>query len=153
MANCPMCGQPERKRSEQAHGLCFAAIGVAYKNWKETHPFQPKDEDHLRAWFCWEVGHTEHVDVDLASIDAPPELAESIVISTVRAARSLFAHKHIVRMFRTDTGIRIMAEKSMDYKTLGRNEFNALADKIYAKIKEEIGIDAPTLVKEDRKVA
>lgn len=148
---CPHCGR--RERSSAAHGLCFAAIGVAFKNWPHGHRFTPKDDEHLRAWLCWEVDHTEGVEVDLTSIDLPPEQAESVVIQTVKAARSLFDHKQIVRMFRTDSGIKIMAEKSMNYETLGKREFDALADKIYAKIHDETGIDAVRAVKEDRKAA
>lgn len=142
-----------KHRSDEAHGLLFAAIKAAFKNWPEKHRFHPESPEHLRAWLLCEVGHVEFVDVNYVTYDVHPELAKDLVINTVKTARSLLSDKLGLRMYQTLEGIRVVAPRSIDYRTVGKREFNEIAAKIYDVIQAEIGVDAPALVKQDSKAA
>lgn len=153
MTVCDKCGGPARHRSDEAHGLLFAAITAAFSQWPHKHRFQPESPEHLRAWLLVEAGHVDFVDVDLTTYDVPTELAEKLAVSTVKAARSLLSDKIKPRVYRTLDGIRLVAPRSIDYKTLGKREFQDVAQRVYEVIELELKVDPVKLVKETERAA
>lgn len=149
-----LCGScPYREsgdgRSRKHHNFIFAMIDVAFDNWPPKHPFQPIDAEDLRAWLRVEVGHKDEIEVDLTSFADARAIAERATIATVKIARSLFGERKGIRMFRTNSGVRVIAPRSMSKAAIpDSEEWGRLVDKMVGKIEDVLDVPADILKQE-----
>lgn len=142
---CPTCGGPDRKRSARSHRFVFQAIARALENWPHTMKFQPRSENHLRAYLLLRVGHYHESELPIGSMH--PEAAAELILAFVRKVN---VHATAVKR-----GKRVIAiwPRSMSYQELGKAEFDRLSDKICGEIEAIVGIDCQTLVKGSEEAA
>lgn len=147
---CPHCKQPWLHRSDADHGMFWATINSACKNWPSEHPFQPsgvndKDRaDNLYGWLLVEVGYADVGDIESHEIYA--------IDVGLRAARRTVKGKklHYWRMRETPTGWQLITPKSLDYKTAGKRQFEDVRSAVYEIIESVLGVPVETLKHEAR---
>lgn len=142
MVICPTCGAPAKHRSDPEHKLLFAVIRRAAESWPRKLEGGTLDAqaDYLRGWLEVEAGWSESVD-----IDGP----EHVTVPVVRAARSMMTGTTgYIRMVQTETGVRVIRPRSINYRQVGKKEFGALAERIYQIIEVELGIKIADLKKQ-----
>lgn len=142
--HCPECGceiGPKRRRSLPDHRRLFALIKRAYENWPEGHDFQPEHPEHLRAWLMCKAGWREATPIQFGS-STDQHLMVLAMTAAIRAARgTAFVVPH-------GTGVAVIAPRSMDFRSMGQQEFGLLRDAITDIIRAETGIDAESVSRE-----
>ena len=121
-AQCPTCGGPLRHRSDTHHKLFFAVITQVFHNWPEAHAFQPSSAEHLRGWLLIEAGHTKQIEI------AGPQ---NITVAAVKACREVLGNAEALRMYRTETGIRLVAPASLKYREVGKRKFEDISHAVF----------------------
>lgn len=147
---CPHCGCElvKSNRSLADHKRLFGLIRAAFLQWPESHPFQPSDEESLRAFLLVE---SKHHDVDF--IPYPDECGESQAIKTlfrlaVEATHAACYRKRGYAAIRVSTGgIEILTPKSIDFR-LPQREFGPIREAVEHVIETAIGVPAIQLLRE-----
>lgn len=131
--SCPNCATtfdakaPPKPRSVEEHRRFFGIIRAAFRNWPESHLFQPKDEHHLRAWLICEAGplYTEIETITLP--DAPPAL-----IATMMAfiERLLDADPRFKRGVWRGSTLTITRPKSLRFDKMKQGDFHELNERV-----------------------
>lgn len=120
-------------RSPKDHGLFWAIMERAYDNWPVDHVFQPDSKEHLYGWILIEVGKRECTEVDTNDRDVAKAVAKAIFSVTKREI-------HCMRIFGTDTGIRVCVPESGDYEHAGKAKFEAMRSAVYEYIETTLGV-------------
>ena len=137
-SHCPHCGTEIgeiKRRSIPDHRRLFALIKQAFDNWPEAHEFTPESPEHLRAWLTCKAGWRDATAYDLG------ERADAAVVALaleagIKAARGVgFVRVH-------GRSVAVITPKSIDFRSMGQQEFGLLRDAITDIIKAETGIDA-----------
>lgn len=136
---CPMCGNADPfDRSDEHHKLFFAIVKVAFDNWPETHPFVPRDAEHLRAWLLIEAKHYKERE-----FVRPAGVTNDAFRDFLRGWREFMDAKD-VRIFPIPNGVRMRVAKSIK-KTgpdrVGKKEFQEVSSRVFTIIEATIGLD------------
>lgn len=141
MTLCPTC--PHKDRSPEEHRTLFGAIAKAFDNWPESHRFQPKSVDHLRAWLLVEVGHCEAIEIPADYLD----------IRTVKALIVFLLGGPNARVGRSGDNLVIFRPLSLAKDKCGKKEFREISNKIDVVLKAETGIGVEEYVAEAKRSA
>ena len=152
-ARCPHCKQPWLHRSDADHGMFWAIVTKACKNWPETHPFKPNgltDEDRVNNLYGWLLVEVGYVDVG----DIESHEAHNVNAGLHTARRVVKGKKlHYWRLIETPTGWQLIVPKSLDYKTAGKRQFEDVRSKVYEIIETVLGTPIETLKREAKMAA
>ncbi len=131
-----------RHRSAADHRGFWHTMQRALDNWPEQHPFRPNTKEHLVGWLLIEVGASECKDVD--DISADDERAVKLV------ARAIFELSereiHCMRIFPTETGIRICVPQSLKYQLAGKRKYEEARAKVYEYVETTLGVKIDQLM-------
>lgn len=141
MSICPHCAKSDRApRSGPDHRRLFSIIAAAYDNWPSTHPFQPSDLEHFRAWLLIKAGYCETRTVDITGD------VVAGVQNAARIAKALAAHGLLkVR----DDQIDVVVPKSMRFDKMSQREFGPVRQAIEDILCSELGVTVRALEKAD----
>lgn len=142
--SCPHCGGILTKgRSLSDHRRFFALIHAAYQQWPESHDFQPRDADHLRAWLTAKSGFR-----DTTTIDLPEESTEDmrrLFLLSIDAAIKSSGGTAFVVPYRDC--VAVITAKSIAWDKIDQKEFNRLRDAVTDLIEGIVGVSADELLK------
>jgi hypothetical protein len=136
MSHCPHCGcilESGKVRSNKAHSMLFAVIAEAWRQWPESHKFQPEDAEHLRAYLFVKARHYDAIDVKVKHTDAAilgPQLAALVKANADGKTPLLHAYSWGIRQFKPRT-ISGRPDSKM---------FHAVSSKCYSEIEAVIGV-------------
>lgn len=132
-------------RSPEHHGLFFAVLDEAHKQWPETHEVQGS-ADYLRAWLTCKAGYRETSFFDLA--DVPADLHERVVeVVSLTVAAILTGGSH-AWVTPHKSGIAVHRPKSINWTTLDQPGFKEVCDRVFDAIAAEGGFDVQAIIKE-----
>ena len=138
-SHCPECGceiGERKRRSVPDHRRLFALIKQAFDNWPEAHEFAPESPEHLRAWLVCKAGWRDATAYDLGQ-RADAAVVALALQAGIKAAKGVgFVKVH------NGGSVAVITPRSMDFRTMGQQEFGLLRDVITDIIKAETGIDA-----------
>lgn len=147
---CPHCGRSLVKaRSPADHARFFAVIDAAFRQWPESHDFQPTDKDHLRAYLTCKAGYREATPIMLPD-DATGHMRELFRLGIEGAVQAAGGYAFVVPYRDSAAVIR---PKSIAWAKLGQGEFGAVRSAIEDVISAEIGVTADALLKGAREAA
>lgn len=127
-------------RSSRDHGMFWAILERAFDNWPEDHPFQPDSKEHLYGWILIEVGKSECTEVDTDDKDLAKAVARAVFMVTRREI-------HCMRIFGTQTGVRVCVPQSGDYAHAGKAKFEEMRRAVYEYIEVALGVKIEDLKK------
>lgn len=138
---CPHCS---KKRSAPDHRRLMAIIGNAFKQWPEAHPFQPDDEEELRAYLICKAGFSMKTPIALPDPLTPPHIAafQASIAAGIKAANG-FAF-----VIPDRSGVRVVAPKSMKFAKMSQRDFAQLRDNITDILEATLGCKVDELTKE-----
>jgi hypothetical protein len=113
--------------------MLFGVIAEAWRQWPESHAFQPEDAEHLRAYLFVKARHFDPVDIKVKHTDAAilaPQLAGLVKAYSDGKTPLLHAYPWGIRLFKP----RSIAGRP-DSKL-----FHAVASKVYSEIEAAIGV-------------
>lgn len=141
---CHHCGGILTKgRSLSDHRRFFALIHAAYQQWPESHDFQPRDADHLRAWLTAKSGFR-----DTTTIDLPEESTEDmrrLFLLSIEAAIKSSGGTAFVVPYRDC--VAVITATSIAWDKIDQKEFNRLRDAVTDLIEGIVGVSADELLK------
>lgn len=105
---------------------------MAFHHWPERHPFQPKDEEHLRAWLLIEVKHTDELDVTDLTEGNPAVIAS--VGKFFCNGRSDF------RLANRDNRMVVKRPRTLQKEVIGVEEYRKVAQAVYEIIAIETSL-------------
>ena len=129
-SKCPACGSVKRTRRE--HNTCFGVIAMAFPHWPETHPFQPKDEDHLRAWLLIECGHTDELDVN--------DLCEGNPAVIAAVGQFFCNNRKDFRLVNRGNRLIVKRPRTLQKDVIGVETYRKVAQAVYEIIAIETGL-------------
>lgn len=143
--SCPHCGGILTKgRSLSDHRRFFALIHAAYQQWPESHDFQPRSSEHLRAWLTAKAGWR-----DTTQIDLPEESTESmkrLFALSIEAAIKASGGTAFVVPYRDC--VAVVTPRSIAWDKIDQKEFGKLRDGVTDLIEAVVGVTADQLLKE-----
>ena len=129
-----------KPRSHIQHKRFFAVVAAAFDHWPEAHPFQPDTADHLRAWLLVRAKHCTIQTFEMSE-DAS-EVARLIpVITAAMMGRHCWAKA-------SGTTLHVCVPQSINYQTVGHQEFQKINDAVDEILRAEIGLDPDKLLTE-----
>lgn len=139
---CPRCGYDHGgERSGKSHRFFFAAVAAAFDSWPHSHPFQPVDAEHLRAWLFAKVEFCGTMQGAPRSVREMRKIALQMRTDGTRFFFDTTAgHDILLKVPRTS----VMAASGGPTKS----EFLALVDRVIGAIEEETGITRESLRRE-----
>lgn len=142
MKSCPHCGSKieadAKPRSVPQLKRFFAVLRCMMDHWPEACRFQPKDEEHLRAWVLCRAGHYEVIDIDVPS---PDPVTLDIVATSVEAAIKASKTFCFVQPDLDGNRVRVFSPKSIAFHKLSPQEFTKLNESVEAVFLQETGIN------------
>lgn len=149
--DCPY--KPQHQRSDADHGMFWAIIDAACKNWPEDHPFRPtgvNQEDrknNLYGWLLVEVGYVDVGDVESHEVYS--------LDKGLHAARRHVKGKklHYWRLVETASGWQLITPRSLDKENAGKRRFEEVRSKVYELIEVVLGQPIETLKRGSRMAA
>lgn len=146
--HCLTCGTPLRRhRSDIAHRHFFAIITEAWKLWPTSHPFQPEDAEHLRAYLLVKARHFDKMDVKCKSTDALGLKTQlEFVIREFCDGKPPLIHAY-------PWGVRVFKPRSISYAAADRKVFQAVSETVFEIIETAIGVKIDELRREAQKEA
>lgn len=145
---CSWC--PHAERSKEHHNFFFAVCATAYKNWPETHAFQPNNAEHLRAWMLVEIGWFQEIDVNLTELAGAKAIAERATVLAIKSASRLL-DKPVIKIIRTDTGVKLIAPKSIARAKCSAKDYDWICEKGVNELAHHVGVPVDLLRQEGRK--
>lgn len=135
-------------RSQDHHRFFFAAIAEACANWPESHEFQTKNPERLRAWLLCKAGapYREHLKYEAEN----PQQAEMMADFFDQILEHL-AVKAIT--FVSGRLVYILYPKSISFSSMGQKEFNVISERVNQILLDQIGLGLNDLKKEAGKAA
>lgn len=127
----------------------FGLIAKAADQWPESHPFQPADAEHLRAWLLVEARYH-----DTEFLAYPEECAASPAIKSlfklaVEASYSAFTRKRGHAFIRISAGgVEILTPRSIDFATISQKEFGPIREAVEVIIESALGVPASQILRE-----
>jgi len=124
-------------RSLPHHNFFFAFLEEVYLGWPfETHPFQPDDSEHLRAWLTVKAGYMQMMEFEVPdgpTVSAAIKVAKGVVFQ-FSGGRPIW--------FKV-VGHKIFAAwpKSIKFTKMDEKEFIEFTTKVFDLIWSEVGID------------
>lgn len=141
MTLCPTC--PHKDRSPEEHRTLFGAIAKAFDCWPESHRFQPRSAEHLRAWLLVEVGHCEALEIPADCLD----------VKTVKALIVFLLGGPNARVGRAGESLMVLRPLSIAKDKCGKREFQDISGKIDIVLKAETGFGIEEYVAEAKRSA
>ncbi len=150
MKTCPHCGcshdAQDRPRSVPQLRRFFAMIRAACHHWPETADVQFSSEEECRKWLQMRAGWRD-VGARIPLVGVNPEYAKLLVAAAIKGAG---AHAYPV----VHKGeLIVWIPRSINFSTMGPQEFGQLSDAVAVVIKDMTGMDAETLMKEHERAA
>jgi hypothetical protein len=149
---CPACGgtgKVANKRSTPQHKRQFAVFAAAMMHWPESHPFQPRNLEHLRFWLEVQSGHFTVVQtVRVRSV--PPSKLTALLTAILSAC-----DRDRDRFFIEADADLIVVKKadSIAYARLPHKRACEVFDEISHVLAAEIGMGAELLLRETKRAA
>jgi hypothetical protein len=129
-----------KPRSLDQHKRFFALMAAAFHHWPHSHPFKPKDAEHLRAWL---LVRAEHCFIHEFEVGAKAgEFAKLIPIIGFMMFRCHSWTKVI------GNNVAVCVPQSIAFDKLGHNAFGALNNDVDQIIRNETGLDPEQLLRE-----
>lgn len=153
---CPHClsnidpDSAHKPRSVQQLRRFFSVLRAMFAHWPEGHHFQPRDEEHLRAWVLCRSSHYSVVDVDVPSTDRE---TLDLVARSVEAAIKASKNYAFVQPDPDGNRVRVFSPKSIAFHKLTPDQFNKLNDDVEAVYLHETGIDPSAALTETENAA
>lgn len=149
---CPHClsniDTDSKPRSVQQLRRFFSVLRAMFTHWPEQNRFQPRDEEHLRAWVLCRAGHYEVIDVDVPNSDKD---TLNLVARSVEAA--IKASKNFAFVQPDGDRVRIFSPKSIAFHKLSPSEFTELNNACENVFLIETGIDPSAALTETENAA
>lgn len=120
-------------RSSRHHRLFFAAIAKAFFNWPESHEFQPKDDEHLRAWLLCKARYCTIETHELQDASMA-EIVSDIVGQSLNDTKP-----HGFAVYNNNL-VYVLKPKSIAWEKLQQKEFNKISQDISDILKAEINM-------------
>lgn len=114
-----------KPRSRREHNMLFRAIGVAFNNWPEYHPFKPNNAEHLRYWLEVGAGYG-----DTIIYENPVE--------ALKALQASFKDKAFAEV--SGDRVYVHIPRSIAYGKMGKQNFHELVEAIDKVLTEEAGM-------------
>lgn len=134
-----------KPRSLDQHRRFFAVIKATHDHWPESHPFQPDNAEHLRAWLLVRAGHhtvkTFHLDGD------GDEFARLIPVVT-----ATMLGKHSWCRARGNE-LHVCVPQSIAFDKMDHKTFCKVCDDVDEVIRLETGLDPDQLLRETEAAA
>lgn len=151
---CPHCQSnidtDAKPRSVQQLRRFFSVLRAMFQHWPESNRFQPRDEEHLRAWVLCRSSHYSVVDVDVPDSDAE---TLSLVARSVEAAIKASKNFAFVQPDPDGNRVRVFSPKSIAFHKLSPAEFTKLNEEVEAVYLNETGIDPSAALKQTENAA
>ena len=135
-------------RSGDHHRFFFAAIAEACANWPESHEFQTKNPERLRAWLLCKAGspYREHLKYEAETLQQAAMMAD------------FFDHmlEHLgVKAITcvSEKLVYILYPKSISFSSMGQDEFNVISERVNQILLEQIGLGLNELKREAGRAA
>lgn len=134
-----------KPRSICQHRRFFAILPVLLSHWPESHPFQPDNAEHLRAWLLVRAGHhtvkTFHLDGD------GDEFARLVpVIVATMLGKHAWCRAH-------GQELHVCVPQSIAFDKLDHISFCQIKNDVEEVIRIETGLDPDRLLKETEAAA
>jgi hypothetical protein len=141
------------ERSPAEHKFFFACLNVARENWPEGHEAPVTNEHHFRAWLAChdDVMHCEDVTA-LPDVGLTGEEVEAFFVLRIQRQRDAGGYAFLRR--RADGALSLRIPRTMRYLKNGgmsRAAWSAMAEKVFAVIYREAGLEVETLKREARR--
>lgn len=129
-----------KPRSIDQHRRLFAVLAAAFTHWPESHPFQPQDAEHLRAWLLVKAKHST-----IKTFYLDGEADEYARIIPIITASMMGKHSWC----RADGNrLHVCVPESIAFDKLEHLKFCTLNDSIDEIIRAETGLDPEALLTE-----
>jgi len=117
-------------RSHSQHGLFFAAMALAFDNWPDGHPFQPKDAEQLRYWLEIRAGW-----------------GSSLLLRDPTTAVEYMSNYWRDNMWaeQTEEGFVVHRAKSIAYSKMQKGDFVELVNRVDTVLQQEVGMSIADL--------
>lgn len=122
-------------RSQKHHRFFFAAIADACANWPETHEFQTKSPERLRAWLLCKAGqpYREHL-----KYKAENEFSAKMMASFIEMILEHLEAKAIT--VTSGDLVYVLYPKSIAWGKLDQAAFNEISQRVSDVLQAEIGM-------------
>jgi hypothetical protein len=148
-ATCSECGGPKQHRSDIDHGMFWAIITRAFKNWPEQHEFCPMDKYELYGWLLIEAEHCVSGLVEDKDTNAIRKSARTFLDLAGESEHPIYYMRLVVAR----NGVKVTIPKSLSYKTAGKRKFEDVRSKIYEIIEVTLNVKIEDLKREARREA
>jgi hypothetical protein len=130
-----------KPRRHKHHKFYFATLGNYFDNWPEAHPFQPDNEEHLRAWATVKAGHRDLLGERLDHGPGDVVAMAGFVSRCLERQR-----KHGYGFITIHNGSLVFATpRSIAYDALDEAEFAPIAAQILGVLEQESGLPLSTM--------
>jgi hypothetical protein len=149
-AHCPECGavQETKNRSLPDHRRFFGLLRACFMNWQESHPFQPANDEHLRAWALVEAGYcdVEFIPYPEACNEPAVKALFRLAIEATHAAHSRARAYTFLRV--SAGGVEVRWPRSISFKTISQREFSPIREAVEDILSAALGVPADQLLRE-----
>lgn len=132
-----------KPRRYKFHRFFFATIANYYENWPENHPFEPENEEHLRAWATCKAGYRDTLGERLNHDEGDAHRMADFITKALRLCRKKYCFVAIY-----NGSLVLLSPKSIAFGALDQTAFAPIADKIFDVLERESGIPIATMMAE-----
>ena len=146
---CRECGAPKRQRSDIDHGMFWAVVERAFRNWPEAHEFCPMDKYELYGWLLIRVDYCVSGEIHDRDINAIRKSARVFMELCGESDHPIY----YMDLKPTTNGVRVKIPKSLSYKSAGKRRFEDVRSKVYEIIELTLGVKIEELKREAKLAA
>lgn len=157
MSICCHCGcdsDPEKGKPRSVPQLrrFYGVLRAMFEHWPDDAVFKPDNLEHLRKWALIKAGHRESTDISVEWLTDQPALTKlaSLTIETAIEAAGAYP---FVRPDSNGGRVRVFRAKSIAFKRLKQEPFNALNNEVEAVYLNETGLDPSEVLKQTEQAA
>jgi len=132
-----------KPRRHKHHRFFFATVANYFDNWPIKHPFQPDNEEHLRAWATCKAGYRDILGERLHHTEGDVHRMADFIEKALQRSREKYSFVTI-----HNGSLVLLSPKSIAFDTLDQTAFAPIADRIFNVLEQESGIPIATMMAE-----